>query len=55
VAARKNVASAVIESPHGHDSFLLELPRYFDVLRTWLSRLADEVGTGTRALDAASG
>ncbi len=43
VAARKNVASAVIESPHGHDSFLLDLPRYFDVLRAWLGRLADEV------------
>lgn len=54
VAARKNVASAVIESPHGHDSFLLELPRYFDVLRTWLSRLADEVGARTRTPETAS-
>jgi homoserine O-acetyltransferase len=44
VAARKNVASAIIESPHGHDSFLLEIPRYFEVLRAWLGRLADEVG-----------
>jgi homoserine O-acetyltransferase/O-succinyltransferase len=45
VAARKNVASAIIESPHGHDSFLLEIPRYFEVLHTWLGRLADEVET----------
>jgi homoserine O-acetyltransferase len=43
VAARKNVASAIIESPHGHDSFLLQIPRYFEVLRAWLGRLADEV------------
>lgn len=43
VAARKNVASAIIESPHGHDSFLLEIPRYFEVLGAWLGRLADEV------------
>jgi homoserine O-acetyltransferase len=43
VAARKNVASAIIQSPHGHDSFLLQIPRYFEVLRTWLGRLADEV------------
>lgn len=32
IAARKNVASAVIESPHGHDSFLLPNERYFAVL-----------------------
>lgn len=43
VAARKRVASAIIESPHGHDSFLLELPRYFEVLRTWLNRLLSEI------------
>jgi homoserine O-acetyltransferase len=43
VAARKNVASAIIESPHGHDSFLLQIPRYFEILRAWLGRLADEV------------
>ncbi|MFM8354625.1 MAG: homoserine O-acetyltransferase [Gammaproteobacteria bacterium] len=43
VAARKRVASAIIESPHGHDSFLLELPRYFEVLRAWLGRLLSEI------------
>lgn len=43
VAARRNVASAIIESPHGHDSFLLRIPRYFDVLGTYLARVAEEV------------
>jgi homoserine O-acetyltransferase len=42
VEARKNVASAIIDTEHGHDSFLLPVPRYMDVLRTYLGRLADE-------------
>ena len=37
IAARKNVVSAVIDTPHGHDAFLLPVPRYFDVLRAYLS------------------
>ncbi len=45
IAARKNVASAVIESVHGHDSFLLPLSRYHEVLRSYLARIADEVGS----------
>ena len=42
IAARKNVVSAVIESEHGHDSFLLPLTRYIEVFRTYMNRLADE-------------
>jgi homoserine O-acetyltransferase len=42
VEARKNVASAVIESEHGHDSFLLPLPRYCDILSAFLTRLQAE-------------
>ena len=41
--ANRNVSYACIESEHGHDTFLLEVPRYFDVLRTYLARVADEV------------
>jgi len=43
IDARKNVASAIIKSEHGHDSFLLPIPRYFDVLGGYLSRVANEV------------
>jgi homoserine O-acetyltransferase len=43
IAARKNVASAIIDSEHGHDSFLLPIPRYFDVLGGYLERIAIEV------------
>jgi homoserine O-acetyltransferase len=44
VEARKNVASAIIDTEHGHDAFLLPVPRYVDVLETYLGRLAEEVG-----------
>ncbi|MCZ6619963.1 MAG: homoserine O-acetyltransferase [Gammaproteobacteria bacterium] len=44
VEAGKNVASAVIESDHGHDSFLLPISRYFKVLSTYMNRLHREAG-----------
>jgi homoserine O-acetyltransferase/O-succinyltransferase len=43
VRARRNVASAIIDTEHGHDAFLLPVPRYVAVLRTYLGGLADEV------------
>ncbi len=36
IAARKDVVSAVIDSPHGHDSFLIRNERYFEVLGGYL-------------------
>ena len=41
VEARKDVASAVIEAPHGHDSFLLPNERYFDVLGGYMDAVAE--------------
>jgi homoserine O-acetyltransferase len=38
VRAKKNVASAVIESEHGHDSFLLPIERYVQTLGTFLNQ-----------------
>jgi homoserine O-acetyltransferase len=47
VAAGKDVVSANIASEHGHDSFLLPIPRYFALLRRYLDRLhADFVDAG---------
>ena len=37
VAARKDVVSATIDAPNGHDSFLLPNGRYFDVLGGYLN------------------
>ena len=42
VEARKNVASATIDAPHGHDSFLLPNDRYFDVLGGYLDAVAQQ-------------
>ncbi len=44
VAAGKNTASANIISSMGHDSFLMEIPRYFSVLGAYLDSVASEVG-----------
>lgn len=38
----KAVAYAEIDAPHGHDAFLLPIPSYFDVLRAYLERVAEE-------------
>ena len=40
VAAGKDVVSAVIDAPHGHDSFLLPNVRYFDLLGGYLATVA---------------
>lgn len=42
VNAGKDVVSATIESNYGHDSFLLEVPRYFDLLSDYLDMVALE-------------
>ena len=44
ISASKSVVSANIESVHGHDSFLLNVPRYLEVLSAYLDRVAEECG-----------
>ena len=46
IAANKNVSSAEIESVHGHDSFLLPIPRYFRVLSSFLNRIYKDLDAG---------
>ena len=43
IAANKNVSSTEIESEHGHDSFLLPIPKYFNTLKTYISRIHREL------------
>ena len=50
ITARKNVVSANIESEHGHDSFLMPLPRYVSVFKAYMDRLAER--TEREAADA---
>ena len=44
IAARRNVVSAVIDTPHGHDAFLLPVPRYFEVCRAYMLHVAARLG-----------
>lgn len=41
ISAGRDVSHAIIDSPHGHDSFLLPVPRYIDALGAYLNRLAE--------------
>ena len=43
IAANKNVSSTEIESEHGHDSFLLPLPKYFNTLTAYITRIEKEL------------
>ncbi len=45
VEADRDVSYALIESQLGHDDFLMPIPQYHDVLRSYLARVAAEVGT----------
>ncbi len=41
ISAGRDVSHAIIGSPHGHDSFLLPVPRYIDALGAYLNRQAE--------------
>ena len=43
IAANKHVVSATIDSPHGHDSFLLPIDRYFQILQTYMKQIYREL------------
>jgi len=38
------VSYAEIRADHGHDAFLMPVPRYIDVFGTYMQRVAAEVG-----------
>lgn len=44
VAARKGVSYAEIDTPYGHDSFLLPVAAYIKLFKTYMDRVADEAG-----------
>jgi homoserine O-acetyltransferase/O-succinyltransferase len=46
---RRAVSYAEIDAPHGHDAFLLDDPRYLDVVRNYFNkRVADDAGMVVR-------
>jgi homoserine O-acetyltransferase len=40
---RRDVSYAEIDAPHGHDAFLLEDPRYHDLVRAWFDKVHDSL------------
>ena len=38
-----NVSYAEINSPQGHDSFLIEVPEYMDVMYAYMGRVSKEI------------
>ena len=50
-----NVSYAEIESPHGHDSFLLEVDDYFKVVRAYMKRVANPDWRATLGTGVANG
>ena len=45
VEAGKSVSYAEIESPQGHDAFLIPIPRYMEVFRAYMTRVIDDIPT----------
>lgn len=43
IAANRAVSYAEIEATEGHDAFLMPIPRYLDVLRAYLGRIAEDL------------
>jgi homoserine O-acetyltransferase len=41
---KRPVSYAEIDAPHGHDAFLLDDPRYHNVMRAYYNRIAEEIG-----------
>jgi len=45
LSAGKVVTYAEIEAHQGHDAFLMPIPRYIEIMKTYLQKVADECGT----------
>ncbi len=43
MASGKDVSSVIVDAPQGHDSFLLAVPRYMDLLQTYFGRIYEEL------------
>jgi homoserine O-acetyltransferase/O-succinyltransferase len=52
---RHDVSYAEINAPHGHDAFLLDDPRYHDVVRAYFNRIAVDLRQQAGALSTAAG
>ncbi len=46
---QRDVSYAEIDAPHGHDAFLLDDARYMNVVRSYFTRINDELSAGVAA------
>ena len=46
---QRDVSYAEIDAPHGHDAFLLDDARYMNVMRSYFTRINDELTAGVAA------
>ncbi|RVU31533.1 MULTISPECIES: homoserine O-succinyltransferase MetX [Neptunomonas] len=47
VKADQSVCYAEVDSPQGHDAFLIPIPRYMDTFRAYMQRIADDIPRST--------
>ena len=54
VSNQRQVTYAEIDAPHGHDAFLLEDPRYLNLVRAYFDRIAQPAAIAPATMAAAS-
>jgi len=52
---RHDVSYAEIDAPHGHDAFLLDDPRYHDVVRAYFNRIAVDLRNQSSPVSTSTG
>ncbi|WP_421867487.1 homoserine O-succinyltransferase MetX [Motiliproteus sp.] len=50
IAAGKSVSYAEVEAAHGHDAFLIPIPRYMDVFGRYMETVAADIGLPRKTL-----
>ncbi|OIQ96046.1 homoserine O-acetyltransferase [mine drainage metagenome] len=55
LANRREVSYAEIDSPHGHDAFLMDEPHYHDMVRAYFDRIARDLHLEDAPMRAAHG
>ena len=46
IGAKRHVTYLDIDAPHGHDAFLVPIPRYLAAFGAYMQRVARELGAG---------
>lgn len=52
VSAGKEVSYAEVDAPQGHDAFLIPIPRYMEIFRAYMKRVAADIPATKENTDA---